>query len=301
MNPWPPETNPFNLEDDASYERWCEWKLAGYPESLNQLTVEIGDLNRLTAAEHEAIIQRIDKTGMAIYQGKNGDPGDKETIRRLGAQFGLGWLDRNLCADEDAISSIETRPDAGVGYIPYSDRPIAWHTDGYYNTLDRQIFSMLLHCVRPAEEGGANELLDQEILYIQLRDRNPDYIHALMHPQAMTIPANIVDDRELRPERSGPVFLVRPDGRLHMRYTDRNRSIQWRDDPVTREAVMELKQFLQTNSRYHFQGTLQPGQGLICNNVLHTRSHFRDGAEGRLLFRARYFDAIPPGQKGPQG
>jgi hypothetical protein len=42
---------------------------------------------------------------------------------------------------------------------------------------------------------------------------------------------------------------------------------------------------------------LQPGWGLICNNVLHSRSRFSDGvepdpAQGRLLYRARYYDRI---------
>jgi len=33
--------------------------------------------------------------------------------------------------------------------------------------------------------------------------------------------------------------------------------------------------------------------GVICNNVLHTRSAFRDDpAHPRLLYRARYYDRI---------
>ena len=36
---------------------------------------------------------------------------------------------------------------------------------------------------------------------------------------------------------------------------------------------------------------LQSGQGLICNNVLHTRSGFETDSP-RLLYRARYFDRI---------
>jgi hypothetical protein len=38
---------------------------------------------------------------------------------------------------------------------------------------------------------------------------------------------------------------------------------------------------------------LESGMGLICNNVLHARSAFRDDpARPRLLFRARYYDRI---------
>ena len=46
---------------------------------------------------------------------------------------------------------------------------------------------------------------------------------------------------------------------------------------------------------YIYRGTLQPGWGLISNNVLHDRSAFEDDpdpAHKRLLYRARYYDRI---------
>ncbi len=292
LNPATPDS-PFNLENDAAYEQWCSTKLKDYPTELGQLVVEIRDPKHLSQAEFDAIMQRVRQTNMAIYAADVEDTRDKEIIRSLGRRFGLEHLDHNMCADDDAITSLTIQPDAlHQGYIPYSNRPIAWHTDGYYNDLDHQIYALLLHCVEPAAIGGANELLDHELVYMQLRDRNPDFIAALMHPEAMTIPANVVEGEELRPARSGPVFMFGPNGGLHMRYTDRSRSIEWRDDPVTREAVTELKQLLHAGSTYHYEGTLQPGQGLISNNVLHTRSGFQDGENQRLLYRARYFDRI---------
>ncbi len=289
-----PPPFPFDLDDSAAYERWCEWKLTGYPTDLGDLVVEIRDPAALTPAEHDALLQRVRKTNMALYASARGDDPDKELIRALGRQFGLQRLDHNMCADDDAITSLRVQPDAlHQGYIPYSDRPIAWHTDGYYNDLDHQILGLLLHCVQPAAKGGANELLDHEILYMQLRDLDPEYVRVLMHPEAMTIPANVVDGEELRPARTGPVFMRLPGGQLHMRYTDRSRSIAWRDDPLTREAVDALKRLLRTRSPYHFEGTLQSGQGLVSNNVLHTRSGFDDDPERpRILYRARYFDRI---------
>jgi alpha-ketoglutarate-dependent taurine dioxygenase len=255
--------------------------------------VEIKDPHQLRESEYQALIEHCRKTNMAIWAGLTGHDRDKDIIRDLGRQFGLRRLDDHLCADEDAISSLTVQPDAlHQGYIPYTDRPIAWHTDGYYNPPDQQIRGMLLHCVQPADEGGENDLLDHEIVYLRIRDENPDHIRALMHPQAMTIPANVVDGKELRPARSGPVFAVYPDGHLHMRYTDRSRSIQWRDDPVLATAVAFLKQTLKTPSPWHFHAKLQAGQGLLCNNVLHTRSGFKDHQHQRLLYRARYFDRI---------
>ncbi|MCP3869261.1 MAG: TauD/TfdA family dioxygenase [Gammaproteobacteria bacterium] len=289
----PPENSPFDPAQETLYQAWRQQKLQDYPKHLEELTVTIEDPLNLSKSEYAEIMQRLRKTNMVVYATAGIGDSDKNLVRSLADRFGLERLDRNRGADEDAISSLKVQPDAfRKGYIPYTTRPIAWHTDGYYNDLSHQILGMVLHCVKPASKGGANQLLDHEIAYLKLRDQNPAYIESLMHPEAMTIPANTVNGKELRPDRSGPVFRVLPGGQLHMRYTDRSRSIIWRDDPLTQEAVSVLKQLLRTDTPYHFEGKLQAGQGIICNNVLHTRSGFEDEAKGRLLFRARYYDRI---------
>jgi hypothetical protein len=287
------EPYPFDLDRPDDYACWRERKLDEHPARVDDLIVEILDPRHLSTTEHEAILTRCRQANMVIYASRSGDDPDKDIPRLLGAQLGLTRLDRNLGADEDAISSLTVRSDAlHRGYIPYSNRPIAWHTDGYYNPPEHQIHGMLLHCVQPAVIGGENHLLDHEILYILLRDRNPEYIRALMHPRAMTIPANVVGDKELRPERTGPVFSVYPDRHLHMRYTDRARSIRWRDNPLTAEAVAYLKGILDGTTTWHFSAKLEPGWGLVNNNTLHTRTRFEDGERPRLLYRARYYDRI---------
>lgn len=286
-------SNPFDLDDDNAYRHWKERKLAAAPTALTDVVVEIGDPRTLSDAEHDAILERCRRANMAIYIGRTGDNPDKAIPVALGARFGLHRLDHNRGADEDAVTSLTVQIDAAHrDYIPYSDRPIAWHTDGYYNTPEQQIHGLLLHCVQPAEMGGENALLDHEIAYILVRDRSPDFIRALMHPACMTIPANIVDGVELRREETGPVFSIRPDGRLHMRYTDRSRNIAWRDDSSTTAAVSGLKAILHTASPWHLAGRLESGWGLIANNVLHTRTGFTDGRKPRLLYRARYYDRI---------
>jgi len=93
----------------------------------------------------------------------------------------------------------------------------------------------------PAHEYGENAAMDHEIAYIQLRDKNPGYIVALMRPDAMTIPENVVDGIRLHPASSGPVFSVEKDGYLHMRYTARPRNVIWNDDAISNGAVAELK------------------------------------------------------------
>ena len=288
--------NPFSLDDEDAYRRWRDAKLTAQPRDIGNLIVEIRDPRKPRRIEIEALLRHCATSNLAIWSGL-GDAGrDKLVIRALGHQLGLERLDHNPYADDDAITSLRVKPAVmRQGYIPYSNRPLAWHTDGYYNRADKQIGAVLLHCVQPAAHGGENQVLDHEILYLLLRDENPDYLRALMHPRAMTIPPNLADGKELRPARPGPVFSLR-NGHLHMRYTDRERSIEWRDDPLTREAVAALKARLKTPSPWHYRIRLEAGQGLICNNVLHTRTRFEDGEPPRLLYRARYFDRIaaPP-------
>jgi hypothetical protein len=294
---------PPALDDPSGYAAWREAKLAALPASVDELIVEVGDPRRLTDAEHGAIIERCRRANMAIYAGRTGDDPDKDIPRLLGERFGLHRLDHNPGADEDAITAITVQSDAfHQGFIPYTDRPIAWHTDGYYNAPNRQINAFILHCVRPAAEGGMNGLLDPDIVYIRLRDTNPAHIDALQHPEAMTIPPNTVDGIEVRPASTGPVFSSGLHGRMHMRYTDRRRNIEWRDDPATSAALAALRGLFKADDTpafhardFHaraFHARLQPGWGVICNNVLHSRGRFSDGDQQRLLYRARYYDRI---------
>ncbi len=284
----------FNLDNHRAYENWRDAKLENYPETAEQLIVEINDPTSLTKAEHKAIIERCNKNNMAIYTSNIGNNPDKRIVSGLAKQFGLRNLDRNMGADDDGITSLQVSTSQGrERYIPYSNKAIHWHTDGYYNKYDQQIHALCLHCVRPAQEGGKNSLLDHEIAYIKLRDENPGYIHALMSPKAMTIPANVKDGVIIRPDRSGPVFSVWGNDSLHMRYTERAQNIIWNSDPAALVAIRVLEDLLHSNDPAIFRLTLQPGWGLISNNVLHDRSGFNDDKNApRLLYRLRYFEGL---------
>lgn len=290
------DASPFDLESDTEYRRWRDTKLHTVPENLAALIVEIKDPSALTDAERTAIQDRIRRCNMALYTCRHeSDPRtDKQSIRSLGRQLGLERLDHNMGADDEGITELEVKQDdSHRRYIPYTNRAIHWHTDGYYNRPDRQINGLLLHCVHPAASGGENALLDHELAYLHLRDLDPAYITALMQADAMTIPANIVNGEILRPERSGPVFSVTADGRLHMRYTERTRNVVWKDDPAIVQAVQALLGLLHSDSPWIYRGTLEAGQGLICNNVLHDRSGFDNSKQQtRLLYRLRYYDSI---------
>ena len=296
----PPETgqpmSPFALNNEHSYRVWREAKLAQYPKHTDDLVVDVQDINHLTIEEHRALLTLCRKTNMAIY--KSARPlVSKDQLRDVCASFGLNHLDKNLYADDDAISALHVSSEKRrFEYIPYSDKAIRWHTDGYYNHPDRKIRAMVLHCENPARSGGGNMLLDHEIVYLLMRDENPEFVDALMQPDAMTIPANVEQGVEIRPSQTGPVFSVDPvNGDLHMRYTARTKSIEWKNDPGVNEAVAYLEQLLAADLPYIFQYRLQANEGVLSNNVLHGRAKFEDSDNPhgqRLMYRARYYDRI---------
>jgi hypothetical protein len=286
--------SPFDPDNGEAYAIWREHKLNGYPAGIGELMVEVKNPARLSRVEHDAILYRCRRANMALYTCKSDTGTDRQAPAALGRQCGLTGLDCNPGADDDGITTLQVSDgEWRADYIPYTNRPIHWHTDGYYNEAERQIHGLQLHCASPAATGGANALLDHEIAYLHLRDLNPDFIRVLMQPDVMTIPANRTGDTELRPARTGPVFSIRADGCLHMRYTARTRSIEWAADPLLRAALDALEALLQSDSPYIFRATLQAGQGLICNNVLHDRSGFTDSdCSKRQLFRLRYYQRV---------
>ena len=286
--------NPFDLASDDDYRRWRDAKLAQAPARVGDLIVEIASPDALSGSEKEALSDRLCRCNMAVYVLPRGQDPGKAFMRRLGRAFGLERLDANPYSDDDAITSLAVKsPDRGAVYIPYTNRPIHWHTDGYYNRPDQQISGLILHCAHAASEGGVNRIMDPELVYIALREANPAHIKVLMAANAMTIPANDVNDFVSRESRSGPVFSVAADGSLHMRYTARKRHVIWDDAPALQAALAALRVILDAPEQ-GFTHKLAAGQGLICNNVLHDRSGFTNGndAPPRLLYRARYFDRV---------
>lgn len=292
-----PDASPFDLDNAAAYAAWRDKKSALAPRRLEDIVVEIDDPRALTAAERTRIVELCANANMAIYVGKTGDDPDKDIPRRLGLQLGMKTLDGHWLTDNDGISPLSVTGAEARGerkeFIPYTDKPIRWHTDGYYNAPERTIRGLILHCVRSAASGGDNQLLDHELAYLLLRDENPEHIRALSQPDVMTIPARTDDDGIARPDQSGPVFSVDAGGYLHMRYTARTKSILWRDDAATQAAVAALERILATPTPWTLHGRLEPGMGLVCNNVLHDRSGFTETPQQRrLLYRARYYERV---------
>ena len=276
--------SPFVPGNETAYRRWRERKLATRARSADELTVVIADAPALSDAECAAIIANCRRANLCFYRLTK-PLRDGAALQRMGEQLGLGDLIANPCADARRISHV--RALEGSRYIPYTRRALQWHTDGYYNSDADAVRAFSMYCVRPAASGGANCYLDPELVYILLHDDDPRHVEHLMHPRAMTLPANVEDGGQIRPARSVPVFAVDARcGALLTRYTARARHVQWRAE--CRPALERLAEMLAT-SDWRIHHRLAASEGVVCNNVLHTRDAFEDQEDApRLLYRARY-------------
>ncbi len=291
--------NPFSLIEISAYRKWRDNKLSAYPARVADLITPITDPKNLSSNEIKSLQYSCRIANIAIYQCKK--TMNHQDVLILGKQLGLTRLCKNISTQTDGISELKIRADSTSSrYIPFSNQPLNWHTDGYYHVPGTEIQSFILHCADPAARGGENKILDHELAYLLLRDQSPDFIAALSQTDAMTIPENRteeqnktrIESKSIRSSVTGPVFSVSQSGHLHMRYTSRSRSIHWKDDPILDVARNTLITILEDNP-FILGHTLESGQGLICNNVLHCRSGFEDSANrSRLIFRARYFDRV---------
>ena len=256
--------------------------------------VSVKALNSLAAPELSLFNLSLSLFNYAIYEADVSN--DFETdAHKFSAQLGLNSLDQHLCVAEDKITKIFDNADKSKSfYIPYTNKPINWHTDGYYNSENQKVHAFVLHCANPAFEGGENSLMDQDQVFIHLMQHDPLYIAALMDDNVMTIPENKKNDVVLRPQTSTAIFKVLNDQHhVLMRYSMRKKNIVFKQDSVTQEALSCMDEFINSNSSPHNSIKLKAGQGIVCNNVLHKRTAFMDktGSE-RLYYRSRYYNRI---------
>ena len=174
------EKSPFLLENEGAYQAWRARKLKIRQQLSPDRVFELDQQARLPQSLLEQARLQVDAYNFVLFQ--SGVEMDKKAFLELNHQFGLYRLDSNLGADEDSVTSLHVvaASDERAQYIPYTNRALNWHTDGYYNPHERRINAFALYCVHQAERGGGNHLFDHEWMYITIRDREPDLLAALM-------------------------------------------------------------------------------------------------------------------------
>ncbi len=291
----------LDLQDQKAFRHWVDEKKAAYERRASdafQSLIEIDNDGHIPGPQMSEMRRQVQDYGFALYRMSGSIVDHLSAMRSIGAQVGLQALDKTLCAPEDRVTRLKvTESGRSNIYIPYTSKAIGWHTDGYYNPMHQRVLAFVLHCESPSASGGENELLDPEMVYIHLRQNNPEFIEAFSRPGVMCIPENIENGVLVRPQTCSAVFMNEAgDGQapqLAMRFSNRKRNIIWAQDNLTREALACLTEFLQSDSPYRICHRLKSGEGLICNNILHTRTAFHDGPEQRrVYYRARYYNRI---------
>lgn len=282
--------------DSKTLVRWCDARREAHAAGRPGRWIEIGDPYRLQPAERFAIADQCARFNLALYRFARGRS-DSDALSAFAGAMGLERRDLTLGADRRGVASVRvTRHERGPEMIPFTSRALNWHTDGYYNTPERSVRGVVMHCAAPAANGGDNTFLDPDLVYAAMHELDPALVEALAHPCAMTIPAHEADGTLVRPARTGPVFrFLDEPPRLHMRYTMRTRSIRWRSTPDTARAVTALDETIASLAAHHVHVRFEGGEGVICNNVLHRRSAFVDGESEdshRVVLRIRSFDPV---------
>ena len=241
-------------------------RLDDYRAVIASPPVDIADPTTLKHQELAQLRERVAVANFAHYRCAQAV--NDTAVLALCRQVGLKNLHQSVVST--GLTKIEVNYGSKARYIPYTNSELNWHTDGYYYPETYPVRAMLLHCVRPALEGGATELINHEIVYALLAQTNPDYVAALSQADVMTIPANSQAPAGPRQAQSGPVFWQDPD-RIYMRYTTRRHNIQWRQDPLSNEAVEALAEILRQRTDLVFHRQLGPSEGVLSNNTPHRR------------------------------
>jgi hypothetical protein len=284
--------NIITSTDD--YQFWRDEKLAKVQTNIENCLVEVNNPTQLSTAEKSKISDLCRINNFALFHTP-AQQNYESSIISFNQQFGLTEFDQHLYVQNQGLAHITQSDQSDQSeFIPYTDRAIGWHTDGYYNAPEARIRAFSLFCVRPAQMGGENQWIDQQMAYLLLREKNPDVTKALTHAQAMSIPKHVVNGQTRRKTSIGPIFFTdEMTGQLYMRYTQRKKNIDFYDSAEIRQAVEILDLFLASSTPYHFTHTMSANQGILCNNVLHKRSAFTDRQDTpRLMLRGRYFNRV---------
>ena len=268
----------------AEFLRWAEEKEKNIPQNSDGILVNIHDINNVKPSEIAKIKETIYKHNSCIYSSKIALKSNTNLLKFV-ELVGMRTYDCNNI-DSNEISTITPLQNSKINYIPYTDKPLNWHTDGYYDK--KSIFSWLLHCVNPATQGGENYLLDHELVLREYLLRNDD-INNLMAEDALTIPAS---KDTSRPEISTYIFSFKNKyRRLHMRFSMRKDNIG--TSAKASPAIIKLKEIIENDcAKYSLTYKLQKNEGIITNNILHGRKAFKDDKVKRKLLRIRSYERL---------
>ena len=265
--------------------KWSAKKDLDIPSNINDLKVSLCDINHVSKAEILKIKEKLIKYNCCIYVSDTDLDGNSK-IMKFARSLGMRTFDSHNI-DDSSISTITAdKTENNMGYIPYTDKGLNWHTDGYYDT--KPIFSWILHCIEPALSGGENFLLDHELAIREYVLKHDD-IMCLMSNETFSIPTDEVAKRGIT---SNYICDMNNEyKKLHMNFSMRKENIIYNKD--SKSAMSKLIKIIKEDcKKYHLTYKLSKSEGIVSNNILHGRNAFKDGLVMRKILRIRSHERL---------
>ena len=274
----------------VSWPELQQWRTLA--ESTAQLqTIELRG-GALRAQEKQALLSALARDASCVYA--LADAVTEAYLLQLAGALGLRTLDTTVTATSGQLTTIgvNQRGDK-ASYVPYSERALGWHTDGYYNAATAAVRSFLLHCVCPAASGGLNQFVDPRRVLARIAAEEPQLLDVLAQKDCLTIPANVRAGREVRAAITTAVFARSSEGQLMTRYTERSRHVNWSHAAESSGAVTTMRSAIRAEARALPSIKLEANCGVLSMNALHCRTAFSDAhAAPRTILRGRFAEAI---------
>ncbi|MFD2868182.1 TauD/TfdA family dioxygenase [Kurthia populi] len=232
--------------------------------------------------------------GFAIYEIINNNKEIKLFLEELASFFNLGQpykppIYDNTNLYKDGINKLNISEGAHVAFQTNKAQDL--HCDGTLEEIGL-IKTSLLHCVRPAANGGENIIFNSIGAFHNLYKigGNRKALESLLKPNALKRCAINVTGAEY----VGPVFKMTNE-KLISRFSKDNTSC-WKESFVKDDSIKKaydlINKLILDESTYSIKFKLEKNQGIIIANdrVAHGRTAFYDNK--RKLYRGLYKEIL---------
>ena len=127
----------------SEFKQWASDKEDNIPLNIDDLKIDIRDINHVSLKEIAMIKDKIKRFNCCIYKSQQDLLAQADLIN-FAKSIGMKTYDSNNVHNSPVSSIMPIETEESLNYIPYTNKKLNWHTDGYYN--EKPIFSWLLHC-----------------------------------------------------------------------------------------------------------------------------------------------------------
>ena len=105
--------------------------------------VKIPDIGNITIKDRKKISSNIKKYNFTLFEINDCT---NSNLLKFANNLGLEKIIQNPYSDKNGVSNITAIKDKRQGeYIPYTNKKLNWHTDGYYNSEREEVRAFILY------------------------------------------------------------------------------------------------------------------------------------------------------------